>query len=77
LILCFFKSFFFTHKGLWKIRNQVLSKYIKDNYIVSDEKAIQIHINIANVIEDEVFTLRILEEKTNHFYIAKEYYMLK
>ena len=77
LVLCFFKSFFFTHKGLWKIRNQVLSKVVKERYVNSEEKAKDIHLNIANVIEDEVFTLRILEEKTNHYYIAKEYNMLK
>ena len=77
LVLCFFKSFFFTHRGLWKIRNQVLSKVIKERYVNSQEKAREIHLNIANVIEDEVFTLRILEEKTNHYYIAREFNLLK
>lgn len=77
LLLVFFKSFFFTFRGLWKITNESFKKLIQKKYLSDKAIVREYHVKIATQLEKTKNDIRKLEEQTNHLFAAQDYDELK
>jgi len=76
-IVVLFKSFCIHYKAFWKITNPIFLQFFTKKYLNNKETKVQLHKLIAFSLESSSLSIRTLEEQTNNYYLANDFFQLK
>jgi hypothetical protein len=76
-IMTLFKTFCINYKNYWKITNPTFLQTYNKKYLNSKEVKIELHKMIAHSLEGSPPSIRTLEEQTNNYYLANDFFQLK